>query len=50
LATQKKEKGDLNNCKKKILKESQLVFTTLSSAASGVIQSSEIEFDTVVID
>jgi senataxin len=36
--------------KKKVLRESRLVFSTLSAAGSGILESSEIEFDTVVID
>jgi len=46
----KTEKMDVFSLKKKILRESRLVFTTLSSAGSGILEGSELEFDTVVID
>ncbi len=50
LAQQKKDKAEINACKKKVLKESQLIFSTLSSSGSSVLENSGIEFDTVVID
>lgn len=34
---QKVEKTDLQTVKKKILKDSRMVFTTLSSAGSGIL-------------
>ena len=50
MALQKKDKADLTVCKKKILKESQLIFSTLSSCGSAVLENADIELDTVVID
>ena len=47
---QKIDKTDIIQTKKKILKDSQLVFTTLSSSGSSILQNSEMVFDTVVID
>jgi hypothetical protein len=38
----KSEKSDLLSVKKKILRESRLVFTTLSAAGSSILESSEL--------
>lgn len=50
IRVQKTDKVDMGLAKKKVLKESQLVFATLSSSGSAVLENAEIEFDTVVID
>jgi len=42
MKVQKTDKIDLSLAKKKVLKDSQLVFATLSSSGSAVLENAEV--------
>lgn len=48
--TEKDHSTDLTAYRQKILNESRLVFATLSAAGNQVMDSSNVKFDTVIID